>query len=310
MENDLLDTFKTSGLTVDEEVETSEERAKKFKESVQYLSMNAESEKDLRKRAVRLGLIPPQYENAEFSADMVRANITKQQNKSGHKFKVQRSKDYFDTVNEIITAIRSKHLPKRSYLIGAPSNFGKQSFATDCILASLYNGWLTVPYISLTELAEIKIQNDKVIMGGLTGVEEKLVTDVFTYDYGYDDPESLDYAYSYIDSSKSFIKQPITITGRYSWSEYINAPVLVCFLSGLENKVVESHILYSLLSIRSAKGFPTIVMISTSLVPYERDPILGKHIWHEIKSYDESDCTYSRVYHVSCYKQYDSFSFN
>ena len=141
------------------------------------------------------------------------------------------------------------------------------------------------------------------------GVETEVETKAF--DYGVidcDDDDGVEYTYRFV-ADESEIKTPKVITGRYSWSEYINAPILICFFSGVESKVVESQILYTLLNIRSAKGFPTIAMISTALTMYENDPVIGKYIWKEIKSYDKNENTYSRVFHVSCYKKYDSFDY-
>lgn len=309
---DLLEKFKDSGVDIEEVNDSVENRKEKFNSRVGYITMSEQTELDLRSRAVKMGLIPPEYKHATFDSDKIKANITKQQNMSGHGFRVMRYNDYFDIASEIINSIRIKQLPKRSYVIGSPNGFGKQSFATDCILASLYNGWITVPYTSLIEIAEIKAQNDKQLMRGLMGLDTEIAQQRFNFNTGeyIDDPngEDVEGAYSFIGNPNTDFKSPLTITGRYSWSEYINTPVLICYFSGVESKAVESQILYTLLNIRSAKGYPTIAMISTALSMYEKDPVIGKFIWKEIKSYDKDERSYSRVYHVSCYKNYNSLN--
>ena len=303
---DIISTFKDSNVEIVEDIDKSPtDRKSEFESKVSYFTMSEESEIELRNRAVKSGLIPVDFKNASFNEEKIRANIVKQHNMSGHGFTVMRSKEYFSIANEIIATIRLKQLPKKSYLIGAPNGFGKQSFATDCILASLNNGWITVPYISLLELAELKAQNDKFLMRGLMGLETDTNIKGFDFMAGQDEVEKIEGYYHFIGEGNDIIKRPTIITGQYSWSEYINAPILVCFFSGIESKAVESQILYTLLNIRSAKGYPTIAMISTALTMYEKDPVLGKFIWKEIKSYDEDEKTYSRVYHISCYKSYN-----
>ena len=69
--------------------------------------------------------------------------------------------------------------------------------------------------------------------------------------------------------------------------------------------------LYQLLSIRGAKGLPTIAMISTSLDPYVNDYTLKELVWDEIKSTKDEADSYDRVTHISCYKKRkDSLALN
>ena len=297
---------RISSLFSDGGIEIRDEEALRRKEKLEsrssYLTMSEDSVNDLRERAVKLGLIPNGYKDARFNREKIKDNIIKQQNVSGHKFKVIRHDEYFDTVESIINTVSTGSLPDKSYLIGAPNGFGKQSFATDCILASLRNGWITVPYISLLELAELKTANDKVLMRGLMGMETEIAKQPFNFNTGkYMDAE---YYYYAIGDKYTDIKSPTIITGQYSWSEYINAPLLVCFFSGIESKLVESQTLYSLLNIRSAKGYPTIVTISTALDMYEKDPIIGRYVWKEILAYNEDSADLNRVLHVSTAKIY------
>lgn len=305
----LIDTFKESGIGIEEAVDSSaEDREKELNEKSSYNKMSDETNEDLRDRAVRLGLIPPTFRNAEFDGDKIKLNTLKQQNSLGHKFHVIKFNEYFDVVSGILTNLRMKQLPDKSYLIGAPNGFGKQSFATECLLACLHNGWVTVPYISLLELAQLKVENDKTLMRGLMGIDTITANQKFNFSTGEYSKNSsnLEDSYSMIGDEYVDIKHPEIITGRYSWSEYINAPFMICFFSGIDSKAVESQMLYSLLKIRASKGFPTIATISTSLKLYESDPVLGKHIWREIKSFSLDDKSYSRIYHVSCYKKYDA----
>jgi hypothetical protein len=302
---EILEKFENAGVEIPDIKEAALGRKEDLVNNARPYTMSRDSVLGYRNLAVKLGLVPERYKMAEFSEEKIKENIKKEHSLAGHKFVVRRMTDYFEVVTEIINSIQRKQLPSRSYLIGAPNGFGKQSFATDCIVYSLMNGWKTVPYISLSELAELKVANDKVLMRGLMGYEAKSEVIPFNFNAGEYDVDGTYTEYSYtVNTADDLIKRPMVLTGQYSWSEYINAPVLFCFFSGQESKVVESQILYTLLSIRSAKGFPTIVTMSTSLNLYKNDPYIGKYVWNEIQSYNPNDTSYGKVYHVSCYKDY------
>lgn len=296
--------FEKSGVEIQDD--SALRRKDELVKKASYLTMSKESYEDLRDSAVRLGLVPKVYRDARFDTEKIHDNIVKQQNVSGHKFKVQRFEEYCNICNSLISTIGSNQIPGRSYLIGAPNGFGKQSFAVDCILASLRNGWLTVPYISLSELAEIKNANDKVLMRGLMGLETELAHQPFMHTSGkYEtDSEIVEGYYSFMGDPYTDVKMPTVVTGRYHWSEYINAQVLICFFSGVESKAIESQMLATLLKIRAAKGLPTIALISTSLDMYEKDPVIGRHIWKEILSYNNDSWDLGRVIHISTFKAY------
>jgi hypothetical protein len=244
MEKDMLDKdiciMSHDGVLMDafdlSDTEIMDDEAIKRKEEIEnnssYLKMSPDSEKALRQRAVKLGIIPRGYINAEFNKDKIQENIRRMQNSGGHKFRVSNFDTYYELCMSIINTIRVKKLPDNSFLIGAPNGFGKQSFVTDCLLASLRNGWLTVPYISLTELGELKSYNDKIIMRGLMGVETAINKKVYSISDRnfYNDTE---YSYYAIDDDTSEIKTPTIVTGQYSWSEYMNAPIMICFFSGI-----------------------------------------------------------------------------
>ena len=183
--------------------------------------------------------------------------------------------------------IRIRELPKRSYLIGAPNGFGKTSFVNECIITLRKQGFRTVPYITLWELAQIRADNEQRITNPYQKFEKN--GDKVVYK---DRPET-----------DEFKKKPEIVTNSYSYSEYINADCLFVGFTNILSKEIESYTLYQLLAIRGAKGLPTIVTISTSIEIYETDPLLKEYVWDEIKNYDENKYCYDRVYHVSCYKR-------
>lgn len=249
-----------------------------------------------RQQAVDEFIVPMAYKNATFDIDAIKQNLKAQWIKHGKIDTVHKFKQYTQVCNEILSCVRMKMLPQRSYLIGAPNGFGKTSFVNECLITLRKQGYRVVPYISLWELAQLRVENEQRIMRPYktftvsdTDKGEKVL---------YHEPKRL-------DKDTKFDKRPEIVTGRFSYSEYVNADCLFVHFSDISSKEIESHALYQVLSIRGSKGLPTIVMLSTSLKAYEADAKLKEYIWNEIVACDERKNCFDRVYHVSCYKLRD-----
>lgn len=243
-----------------------------------------------REQAVRDCIVPRAYKDAYFDMERIRQNLIDQFMKSSRSYMIGNKPwmKYTTTCQNILSTIRMRKLPDRSYLIGAPNGFGKTSFVMECLITLRKVGYKVVPYISLWELAQIRIENEQRLMNPYKKFEEKI------------DEQS--YTFTNPNVTKGFVKKPEIVIGRYSYSEYINADCLFVSFTDVISKDIESHTLYQLLSIRGSKGLPTIVMMSTSLVPYKNDRNLKETVWDEIEAYSEQSGCYDRVYHVSCYK--------
>jgi hypothetical protein len=241
--------------------------------------------KEDRYQAVAEFIVPKAYQEAEFNVEKIKDNIRAQYLRSS-LYKTEKFPKYIKICDEILSSIRMKQLPKCSYIIGAPNGFGKSSFVNECLITLRHMGYKCVPYISLWEIAQIKVDNEQRIMQPYRKFKE----------------EGGNVYYTEANSPTGYFKKPEVITGRFSYSEYINADCLFVSFTDVMSKEIESHALYQLLSIRGAKGLPTIAMISTSLEPYENDRVLKEQVWDEIRAYKEVENCYDKVYHVSCYK--------
>lgn len=240
-----------------------------------------------RDQAVYEKIIPQGYKDAYFDIDKIKRNIRAQYIKTGKLYKVYKFDEYANVCQEILSTIRMGMLPQRSYLIGAPNGFGKSSFVNECLITLRKRGYRTAPYISLWELAQIRVDNEHRIMEPYRKFKKEGENVI------YSDPNTV----------VGYVKVPTIVTTGFSYSEYINADCLFVSLTDVISKDIESHTLYQLLAIRGAKGLPTIVTMSTSLDCYENDKSLKELVWDEIKNYDDSIICYDRVLHVSCYKR-------
>lgn len=292
-----MDIFEEMGV----KVETTEETNKKISTACKEIGMQTfEIKEDNKQHEIFYGLqdcdreqaviesiVPRVYKNSRFDTEKIKDNLIEQNKRNKGLYKIFKFPDYIETCNGILSAIRMKKLPNKSYLIGAPNGFGKSSFVFECLITLRRQGFKVVPYISLLELANLRVENEKRLMNPYSKYKE----------------ENGNYYYTEPNKQISYLKEPEIITGRYSYSEYINADCLFVSFTDVMNKDIESHTLYQLLNIRGPKGLPTIAMISTSLEPYLNDLKLKEQVWDEIKAYSEKDNCYDRVYHVSCYKK-------
>lgn len=177
---------------------------------------------------------------------------------------------YIDTVKTVLTSINTSEL-KNSYIIGAPNGFGKATFVYTAIKRLIAQGKPVVPYLSLIELAELRVE-----------YEDRLLSKLKNPRF-----------------SKSLRLDP----DEYIWKDFIGAPVLFTYFSSVDSKVIESAALNALMNLRSAKGRPTIVTTAFSLDPYVGDQKLRSYYWNDMISITnkESSTGVDRLIHRSCY---------
>lgn len=252
-----------------------------------------------RNLAVSEELIPIKYKDAKFDVDAIKYNLTKQFSKN-KTVRIVNFSEYTKICSQILTNIRLGELPNSSYIIGAPNGFGKTSFAMECIMLMKKQGWVTVPYRSLEEISIIRTREEKTMSEALL-LENAY--GVYNHRHGVFLNQNDLKEYKETKELPGHLKPIIPALPYYDWVDYINAKCLITFFSGVTSKNIESRMLQQLLTVRSAKGLPTIVLISTSLQPYTMDIKLKEEVWDEIMSYDDSKEDYDRVKHISCFKR-------
>lgn len=226
-----------------------------------------------REMAVARKLIPDARQHDEFDEQLVKTNIMKMC--SVQNTKVVGFDKYMETLSEIMLKI-STNVLDRSYIIGAPNGFGKTTFANTAIKRLDAMGKKAVPYISLFEIGDLRVEHEKFILG-------------------YLDKRDMRGGGNYED----------TVKDEYSWVDYTRSDLLFTYLTTLENKKVEVRILRALMDIRGPKGLPTVVFTESSLKPYMSDNTFNRVFWDDMLAYDDTpNC--DRLIHRSCYKIYNS----
>lgn len=282
-------------------VESSDDTFTKLKEETQgtNISVSENKKADMlanslvtslsnadRDQAVIECIVPKSYRDATFDVDKIKANAASQYVKTGRMYRLHKFNQYIGICESLLGAFRTKRLPERSYIIGAPNGFGKTSFVMESLITLRKQGYRVVPFISLWELAQIRVENEFRIKkaGG--------------YRINNDDKvEMLGQV-----GTEAVLKKPIVVQNAFSFSEYINADCLFVQLTDIASKEIESAMLSQLLQIRGAKGLATIVLTSNALTAYTNDPKLKEYIWNEILDFNEDTMSLDRVYHISCYK--------
>ena len=239
--------------------------------------------------ALKKKLIPKNYIDASFSKERIERNIEEMNVATKNIYRVEKLDNYIKMCYSLLSTFRTGNVPESSFIIGAPNGFGKTSFANESIMIMEEKGMKTVPYISLFDLAQIRANEEKRLMREFS--YKRYTGSIDTEKYIFTEPETME-----------FTKVPAYEFEHYSWSEYMNSDCLICYLTSVSCRQIESRTLYEVLNTRATKGLPTIVMTASSLVPYTRDIALKEQVWDEILTSRVKKRCYDRLYHTSCYK--------
>ena len=253
--------------------------------------------KEDRQLAIDASLIPEVYKDSAFNEEMIRANLIEQRQELKDAYTIRNFNEYIKTCNGILSAIRMKKMPDKSYIIGAPNGFGKTSFVTEAIITLNRHGFRVAPYITLSELNVLRVEEEKRLMSPF----------IVNASYSSELKKERALVYTY-NANRGEAKTPRTVVGCFSFSEYVNSDCLFVALTGVNSKVVESYMLKQLLQMRSIKGLPTIVTTDTSLDIYFIDTNIKENVWVELLIKKEKQYCYDRLYHVSTYKFKESGS--
>ncbi len=226
--------------------------------------------------AVQRRLIPEARMNDEFDEQFVKNRVVDMCR--SQDCQIKNFQKYIDTLNEIILSISFGNMNK-SYIIGAPNGFGKTTFANTCIKRLSAMDKKVAPFISLFELADLRVEHEKKLLGWATSSKK---------------PEKVE------DGEE----QPIEY--EYTWKDYMQSDVLFTYLTTLENKKVEVLTLKAIIDIRGPKGLNTVVFTDSSMNPYLNDCNLKKIVWDDILAYSDDAASCDRLLHRSCFKIYNN----
>ena len=216
--------------------------------------------------ALEMGLIPEHRINDEYSREFAEQRIS--EICAAQSCAVVNSEVFLDTSDYILANISTGTL-RKSYILGAPNSFGKTTFVNTCIKRLLAMNRKVTNYISLFELAVVRAEYEKELLG---------------YKSKLDETEEI---------------------SKFTWNDYMKSDVLFTYLTDLENRRIEAKILKIILDIRGPKELPTIVTTSSSLKPYLNDLELKKYVWNDILSYNDETASCDRLIHKSCFKVFN-----
>lgn len=208
-------------------------------------------------KILKMKLVPEHRINDSFEENHVKIVAVQMCGVLKCNINADKLKKYLSVLNKILTDLRARKLPDRSYIIGASNGFGKTTFVNTAIKIMASNGMHAVPYISLTELAEKwadatellakRLENKGTALRRVAGAEE------------LDD-----------DTAKD----------EYDWHDYVKADLVFVYLTSTNEETmwVETQVLKHLLDLRGAKGKATIVMTKESLEWYKNSDRVRKYM--------------------------------
>lgn len=227
----------------------------------------------VKKKALSFGYVPEHRIEDEFSVDVLSENIKEMVGTSGnYGVNIEDLKQYGSLLSSLLTELRMNKLPTHSYLIGASNGFGKTTFVNTAIKTMIAFDRKVVPYMSLSEIAELMIEDYDMARRKLN--REK-----------FDDESELDRK-----------------ADECGWKDFVNADLVFCYLTGVDKDCmwVEMSTLKRLLQLRGNKGKATIVMMSESLDWYWNEDRTRKYIMNElIEVKGAQTARYDKLQHIS-----------
>lgn len=217
--------------------------------------------------AVARGIIPANRADDDFDIELARMNISAYTTTCMGQMVYGLDK-YIEVLGKILVAIANNTL-NSSFVIGAPKRSGKTTFVMTCLKRLVNAQKNVVPYMSLTELAELQKDHLRVV-----GLRERAVKPA---------------------EPKGAIK--------FNWKDVLNADVLFTYLTNFESASVELSVLKNLLAERGMRGRPTIVMTENSVAQYKKNAKLNNLYWNDIECFDRDEITTKKLIHVSIWRK-------
>lgn len=211
-----------------------------------------------------------------------------------------------------------------SYLFSAPNGFSKTTFVYSCMKLLLQNGRKVVPYITLFELAQLRLDymGDVTWRRGDKGYKtstEKSIDKLASYntlkmkgkpvkvEVDADEVEEIEEPKRFVDMTDKekdvYIYE--TMSKNYKYMDYLNADVLFCQLSVAEQAYMEISTLKAILDYRGLKCKPTIILTDRDIEVYKTSVGMATDITllSEMVTKEQKCATYDRAYLVSVRKE-------
>lgn len=209
-----------------------------------------------------------------------------------------------------------------SILFSAPNGFGKTTFVYSCLKLLVLNGKKVVPFVSLFELAQKRLDymTDTTWRKGddyYTDTERKMMANAsYNGRVKYNKKlksEQIELEEEVIEEPKKFIdmtdaEKDIYIQNikdkKYTYKDYLDADVLFCQLSVAEQSYIEISTLKSIMDYRGLHCKPTIIITDRNIEAYKSSVGMATDIYllTDMLTKEEKFATYDRALLVAVKK--------
>lgn len=207
-----------------------------------------------------------------------------------------------------------------SILFSAPNGFGKTTFVYSCLKLLVLNGKKVVPFVSLFELAQKRLDymTDTTWRKGdnyYTDTERKMMANAsyngriqYNKNLKLDEVEEEEISepkkfIDMTDTEKDIYIQSIK-DKNYTYKDYLDSDVLFCQLSVAEQSYIEISTLKSIMDYRGLHCKPTIIITDRNIEAYKSSLGMATDIYllTDMLTKEEKFATYDRALLVSVKK--------
>lgn len=279
--------------------------------------------KGLLTQCMELGLIPRRRVNDLLGFREMGDRIGAICKENGESINLQDYEIYKTAMKNVLASLVANKDLDYSILFSAPNGFSKTTFVYSCLKLLLLNGKNVVPFVSLFELAQKRLDymTDTTWRKGdnfLTDTEKKLMANAsygnrLKYDKKMKVSEENEEDVVEEKEEKKFIDMTDsekdiyiqTIKNKsYTYKDYLDSDLLFCQLSVAEQSYIEISTLKSIMDYRGLHCKPTIIITDRNIEAYKSSIGMATDVYliTDMLTKEEKYATYDRALLVAVKK--------
>lgn len=270
---------------------------------------------------MELGLIPRRRINDLLGFREMGDRIGALCKENGESINVYDYEMYKTAIKNVLSCFVVNKELDYSILFSAPNGFGKTTFVYSCLKLLVLNGKKVVPFVSLFELAQKRLDymTDTTWRKGddyYTDTERKMMANAsYNGRIQYNkklkleqvDEEEITEPKKFIDMTDA--EKDIYIQGikdkNYTYKDYLDSDVLFCQLSVAEQSYIEISTLKSIMDYRGLHCKPTIIITDRNIEAYKSSVGMATDVYllTDMLTKEEKFATYDRALLVAVKKE-------